>query len=379
MRITYQEGQNLYEINAQDVNVKEGQSEFLNIVNKHGHGNDDTLVGMVSQVIKEYRKTTDAPTLQGWIDYHNMLDNIEGIEAGVKKNWAYFKKMKGAIDKIDIDTIRFYLKNLVYNKTFAGLQAQDMLLKDIAANLSKERQKEYRYQNGDADDERAQIDGYIIAPNGKKCGLQIKSESYRSHNTIEGTAPVQYVYYELKEDALYYQLDLNELTFKDEEEYIKIKNDAKKLHEEKVKEKEEKIKKQQEKEKLQSDRIIKKAKNALRTAIKAETAGDKGKAEQALIDAENAIKSSCFWKEAIAVQENADMAVEYAKVIQENAEKAKKEALKAKKDGSKAIKEAEKILNKTIQDLRKATIAELLQQEEEKKKKRKERIQTKKK
>lgn len=228
IKLEYKKDENLCTINAQDDHVKKYQPEFLNIVNKHGHGNDADIVGMVSQVIKEYRKTTKAPTLKGWIDYHGKLKDIEGIEAGVEKNWKQFEKMKDAINAINKDTIRYWLKNLVYNKTFAGLQAQDMLLADVAKRISKEKGESYSYDNGDADDERAQIDGYIIAPDGKKCGLQIKSDSYRSHNTVEGNAPVPYVYYELKEDGLYYNFDINELKFVDGTEYDQIKIEAKK-------------------------------------------------------------------------------------------------------------------------------------------------------
>lgn len=259
IKLDYRENEDLYKINAQDDHVKKYQPEFLNIVNKHGHGNDADIVGMVSQVIKEYRKKTETPTLKGWKEYHGQLDNIEGIEAGVEKNWTQFEKMKEAIDKIDKDTVRYWLKNLVFNKTFAGLQAQDMLLKDIANRLTKEKGQNYSSVNGDADDERAQIDGYIIAPDGKICGLQIKSDSYRSHNTVEGNAPVPYVYYELKEDGLYYNFDINKLKFVDKTEYDTIKAEAKKKHEEKLQKEEKRKKLKIEREKRKEERVRKKA------------------------------------------------------------------------------------------------------------------------
>lgn len=259
IKLDYRENEDLYKINAQDDHVQKYQPEFLNIVNKHGHGNDADIVGMVSQVIKDYRETIKTPTLEGWKDYHRQLDNIEGIEAGVEKNWAQFEKMKKAIDRIDKDTVRYWLENLVYNKTFAGLQAQDMLLKDIANQLTKVKGQKYSFVNGDAADERAQIDGYIIAPDGKKCGLQIKSNSYRSHNTVEGNAPVPYVYYELKEDGLYYTFDINKLMFVDETEYDNIKTEAKKKHEEKLKKEETRKKLKIEREKRKEERIRKKA------------------------------------------------------------------------------------------------------------------------
>ena len=116
IKLDYRENENLYKINAQDDHVKKYQPEFLNIVNKHGHGNDADIVGMVSQVIKDYRKTTETPTLKGWKEYHGQLDNIKGIEAGVEKNWAQFNKMKEApftrIEYIIVPIISNLIENI---------------------------------------------------------------------------------------------------------------------------------------------------------------------------------------------------------------------------------------------------------------------------
>jgi len=252
--LPYVEGQNLHSINTQDDHIQKYQSEILNIVNKHGHGNDAEIVGMVSQVIKEYRKSTQSPSLEGWIEYHSNLSDIKGIEVGVKKNWDQFQEMKKAIDAIDEDTLRYWLKNLVYNKTYAGLQAQDMVLKDIAERISTEKGQKYSYRNGDADDERAQIDGYIIDPTGKVCGLQVKSDSYQSHNTIEGSAPVQYVYYKLNPKNLSYNFDLDKLSFIEESEYDSIKKTAKDAAEQKQRKIEEREKRNEEKARKRAER-----------------------------------------------------------------------------------------------------------------------------
>lgn len=266
--VQYSEGQNLFNINAQDARIQKYQSEILNIVNKHGRGNDAKIVGMVSQVIKDYRANTDEPSLDGWKQYHQELADIRGINAGVEANWIKFQEIKNAIDLIDKDTIRCWLENLVYNKTFAGLQAQDIVLNDIANRLTKEKGGKYSYRNGDSDDEKAQIDGYIIAPDNKVCGLQVKSDTYKSHNTIEGIAPVQYVYYNLNANELTYTFNLDNLRFVDEEEYTKIKDGAKereKAKEEKIKEKE---RKKEERGNKRAERLAQKEERERRKAEK---------------------------------------------------------------------------------------------------------------
>ena len=251
--LEYPKDQDLFTINAQDANIKKYQPEFLNIVNMHGHGNDADIVGMVSQVIKDYRNSTKSPSLDGWKKYHRNRQDIKGIEVGVEKNWTQFEKMKEAINTIDKETIRYWLENLVYNKTFAGLQAQDMVLQDIAKRLN-EKGKGYGYYNGDANDERAQIDGYITRLDGKVCGLQIKSDSYRSHNTIEGIAPVKYVYYKLYPGGLYYDFNLDDLSFVDKDSYEVFKERAIEEEQKKKTKKEEKKKHQEEKEQKRTER-----------------------------------------------------------------------------------------------------------------------------
>lgn len=262
--IPYADGQNLFEINAQDAHIAKYQSEILNIVNKHGHGNDADIVGMVSQVIKNYRGSTDIPSLAGWKEYHQKLTDIKGIETGVEKNWAQFQEMKKAIDAIDEEVLRYWLENLVYNKTFAGLQAQDMVLRDIASRLTTEKREEYKYRNGDADDERAQIDGYIIRPDGKVCGLQIKSDSYRSHNTVENSAPVQYVYYKLKPDGLSYEFNLEDLDFVYEKEYEASKKAAKEAEHQKQSKKEEQKRQKEERELRKAEREKRRLEKAMK-------------------------------------------------------------------------------------------------------------------
>lgn len=266
--VQYSEGQNLFNINAQDARIQKYQSEILNIVNKHGRGNDDEIVGMVSQVIKDYRADADKPSLDGWMQYHKGLTNIKGIEVGVESNWAKFQEMKKAIDLINKDTIKYWLENLVYNKTFAGLQAQDIVLNDLAKRMTKKEGKKYSYRNGDSNDERAKIDGYIIAPDNKVCGLQVKSDTYKSHNTIEGNAPVQYVYYKLNANELTYKFNLDNLKFVDEGKYKEIKKEVIKREQAKQEKIEERKRKKEEKEKKRAERLARKEDRERRKAEK---------------------------------------------------------------------------------------------------------------
>ena len=294
--IQYTDGQNLHDINAQDEHIKKYQSEILNLVNKHGHGNDADIVGMVSQLIKVYRDSTKNPSLEGWKEFHTNLSDIEGIEVGVQKNLRQFQEMKKAINEIDEETLRYWLQNLVYNKTFAGLQAQDMILKDIAERMTKKEGVEYKHRNGDADDEGAQIDGYIISPNGKVCGLQVKSDSYRSHNTIEGSAPVQYVYYELNSEKLNYAFELEDLEFVDESVYEGFKEAAKEREREKKRKKEEKEKKEAERARRKEEREKMKAEKEAEKARRKEER-EKKKAERELKRAGMTTKNSTHTKE----------------------------------------------------------------------------------
>ncbi len=186
-----EEAKNLFSVN-QTPQLKKYVASMLNQVNGWARGTKSENVGMVSQVIKDFRKEKPQGTLDDWKQYHKNLEGIKGIDQSVKD---IRKKLKEVLDNLNAITdkeIRKWVENLTYEKTYSGLSAQELILKNIAKALG------YSYSLGSAEDETKGIDGYI---NGKP--LQIKSSSYRNKNKQEKfLCPI--IYYDLTPGGIEY-------------------------------------------------------------------------------------------------------------------------------------------------------------------------------
>lgn len=79
-----------------------------------------------------------------------------------------FELEKQAINSITEQDLANYYDDLMFNKTFSGLYAQDEILKDIAA------QKNATYRKPNAVEEGQGIDGYI-----DDVPYSVKSETYK--------------------------------------------------------------------------------------------------------------------------------------------------------------------------------------------------------
>lgn len=192
-------------------------STLLNQINRWAGGSKPENVGQVSELIKEFRKHQPEGKLSDWKEYHKNLKGqsitvlqgkgkkkrvqvgMAGIEQGVTDIREKLDAVRESLNSLTDEDIRKWLENLTYEKTYCGLEAQDMILKQIARKLGDG----YSYTLGSMEDEQKGIDGYIIDPKGEKHPLQIKSKSYKQTNTQEEfSCPI--VYYELTKYGIKY-------------------------------------------------------------------------------------------------------------------------------------------------------------------------------
>lgn len=216
--IQYNEGQNLFRINTTP-DLPTYTSGFINDVNGWAGGSKAENVSQVSELIKQFREENPNGTLEDWIRFHQALEgsNIQvlkgrgrtkrfetvqmaGIEQGVQDIMRKMEEVKDNINLLTEDKVRLWLKNLVYEKTYCGLEAQELILRHIAAGNHLE------WMLGSVEDEKQGIDGYIIDPNGPKIyPLQIKSSTYgNKHKQEHFVCPI--VSYELIEEGINYKL-----------------------------------------------------------------------------------------------------------------------------------------------------------------------------
>lgn len=216
--IKYKDGRSLFAINKTPEFPKY-ISGFINDANGWAGGSKAENVGQVSELIKEFREACPKGSINDWIDFHSSLEgeNIQvlkgrgsykhyetvqmaGVEQGVQDIMNKILEIKNNINLLTEDMVRSWLKNLVYEKTYCGLEAQEQILKSIAEKHS------FEWILGSVEDEKQGIDGYIIDSNGPKFyPLQIKSSSYNIKNKQEHfVCPV--VTYDLIEEGINYKM-----------------------------------------------------------------------------------------------------------------------------------------------------------------------------
>ena len=187
--IESEEAKKMYSIN-QTPHMDTYVAPILNQVNIWAGGTSEENVGMVSQVIKDFREENPQGTLEDWKQYHQKLEGINGIDQSVKDIRTKLDDVLSNLNNIKDEDIRKWVENLTYEKTFCGLSAQEMILKKMATDLG------YNYSLGNREDEKQGIDGYI---NNKP--LQIKSSSYRNKNKQEKfNCPI--IFYDLTPDGI---------------------------------------------------------------------------------------------------------------------------------------------------------------------------------
>lgn len=221
--IQYKEGQNLFDLNSSP-ELPKYTSGFINDVNGWAGGSKAENVSQVSEVIKRFREENPEGSLKDWISFHQGLEGSDiqvvkgkgktkrretvqmaGTEQGVRDIMKKMEEVKNNINQLTEDMVRSWLKNLVYEKTFCGLEAQELILKHIAEKNG------FEWMLGSMEDEKQGIDGYIIDPNGPRFyPLQIKSSSYKNeHKPEHFMCPI--VTYDLMKEGIKYQMPKNSL------------------------------------------------------------------------------------------------------------------------------------------------------------------------
>lgn len=209
-------------------------STLLNQVNQWADGSKPENVGQVSELIKEYRQTVEIPSLDTWVKFHTEKVGKEivipdgrkgklkkakmlGISQGVKDIISKISQIGDTLFGIEArnvesfisenefkDNVEKWLKNLTYNKTYCGLIAQELILKDIALK------KGLIAILGSPFDEQKGIDGYIIDGD-KYYPLQIKSSTFKINNKREKfDCPI--IEYSLSKDGIEYEFSDEKLS-----------------------------------------------------------------------------------------------------------------------------------------------------------------------
>ena len=147
----------------------------INLANSFSQATRAKHVGQVSDLIQEYREIAENPSVEGWESFYASKIGLEKIDIAADKIWEYVKRIRENLNSLNHDDVKNWTKDLVIDKTFAGLQIQLDILEMVSET------GEFRLST--PDEESKGIDGYVdgepvsIKPNTYKKTIQSGKES----------------------------------------------------------------------------------------------------------------------------------------------------------------------------------------------------------
>jgi len=140
----------------------------MNLANQNSQGTRPKVVGQLSDLIQEF----PGKKYEEWVKwYEDKMPNT--IDNATDKIYDMIMKLREAIELIDKELVRKWVRDLVLTKTFVGFCFQKSILKNIASI------KEESYRLATHFEESKGIDGYIGS-----IPISIKSSTYKTKNML---------------------------------------------------------------------------------------------------------------------------------------------------------------------------------------------------
>ena len=158
-------------------------SQLINWANQNAQGTRPKVVGQLSDLFPEYEAQAENVSIEDWENWY-LEKYPDAIENATNKIFTQVENLKQAIQLIDKELVRAWVKDLVISKTYNGLYVQKVIL----AKLASIKEQEYRLAT--PDEESQGIDGYV----GEKA-YSIKPDTYKTMGRLSETINVTMIYY----------------------------------------------------------------------------------------------------------------------------------------------------------------------------------------
>ena len=166
-------------------------TQIMNLANQNAQGTRAKIVGQMSDLIQEFEGTA----LSEWEKWY-LESHPDAIDNATEKVYAMVTLFKDAILKIDKETVREWIEELVVVKTFSGLKFQEAILKKISIHFKKP------YRLAKPDEESKGIDGFI-----GDMPISIKPITYKTKMGLNEEISVPIVFYDKKKSEIVIEFD----------------------------------------------------------------------------------------------------------------------------------------------------------------------------
>ncbi|WP_324735095.1 MjaI family restriction endonuclease [Thermococcus sp. SY098] len=144
-------------------------SQLINLANQFAQGTRPKVVGQMSELIKEFRKS-GGKTFEDWKKWY-LRKYPKAIDEATRKIWDMLGKFKEALEHLNEEDVRKWVEDLVLVKTYEGLMLQEAILKKVAEEVGA------GYRLATPEEESKGIDGVIILKN-REIPVSIKPKTY---------------------------------------------------------------------------------------------------------------------------------------------------------------------------------------------------------
>ena len=173
-------------LDIENVSFPKYVTQILNIANQNAQGTRPKVVGQMSDLIQQF----PGKNIGEWERWYEKRYPT-AIDDAVEKILPMVKNLKSAVNKIDEDTVRSWVKDLVITKTFTGLCFQEAILKKVA------EVEKTTYRLATPSEESKGIDGYI-----GNTPVSIKPVTYKQMDRVRETISCRIIFYEKKKDGI---------------------------------------------------------------------------------------------------------------------------------------------------------------------------------
>ena len=104
----------------------------INLANSFSQATRPKNVGQMSDLIQEYRKVNSNCSRDGWEEFYDTQVGLHNIGIATEKTWDYVLRIKENLNSLTKDDVYEWVKDLIIDKTFSGLQVQLDILEIVS-------------------------------------------------------------------------------------------------------------------------------------------------------------------------------------------------------------------------------------------------------
>lgn len=171
--------------------------QLINLANQISQATRPNNIGNISEMFKEFKRKNKNGKLDDWEKYYRSKQK-DSIEVATKKISNYINKLSESLNSIDETVVKDWVEDLIFEKTYSGLNIQEIIIKKIA------QMNNATYRLSNRKEEAKGIDGYI-----NEKPVSIKPTSY-DIKYLQEDIDVKIIRYKKKNNKLIiYYNDLN--------------------------------------------------------------------------------------------------------------------------------------------------------------------------